>query len=320
MQEIDKLPQEQNKIEVNMNTGVNSVSSNENKTENQQNIEVVEDDESTFGEGAVDKKESVFQRFCEIVKEPVFIFTCISITSLLFISTAIIFWGTDYCTNVLHGDHKTVLEGFVLVSISGPVLGIIVGGAIVQKYAGGYEGKNSIMFALLFALLAFASALPFRYMETAESFSICLWGVLFFGGCVIPNLQGIMISSLKNDLRAAGNSVSNILQNLLGFLPAPVVYGFIYEKTKKSDPKAAMTFVLYYSIVGITFGGIAMYYRNFKKNTENLVSEEIQFEQNDNKNEKKFNFEKVNKHKESNEVNISIENKVEEHLPSNENK
>lgn len=150
---------------------------------------------------------------------------------------------------------------FVIVCVTGPVSGIIVGGAIVQKYAGGYEGKHSITFSLIFALSAFASSLPINAATSIVQYGICLWAVLFFGGAVIPNVQGIMISSLDNELRAAGNSVSNILQNLLGFLPAPFVYGIIFQSTKDTNPKCAMMITLMYSLVGVGFISAAMYYR-----------------------------------------------------------
>ena len=260
---------------------------NENPIESNRSTEQ-EDNESVFEKGIYEKKESVFQKFCFIIKEKVFLFTCISITTLLFISTAIIFWAPDYALNVLKGDHNLVLTGFVVIALSGPVLGIIIGGAIVQKFAGGYEGKNSIVISLIFACLAFTCSLPFHTINQVEYFGLCLWGVLFFGGCVIPNLQGIMISSLKNEYRAAGNSVSNILQNAIGFLPAPVIYGFIFERTKNSDPKAAMQITLSYSLIGILLIVLALYYRNFKYG--NFIDEvEINFEQKDERNEHKFN-------------------------------
>lgn len=151
---------------------------------------------------------------------------------------------------------------FVVVCITGPVLGIIAGGAIVQKFAGGYEGKHSITISLIFALCAFASSLPINVATTIEEYGACLWAVLFFGGAVIPNVQGIMISSLDNQLRAAGNSVSNILQNLLGFLPAPFVYGIIFQNTKDTNPRCAMMVTLMYSLVGVGFIAAAMYYRS----------------------------------------------------------
>lgn len=160
---------------------------------------------------------------------------------------------------------------FVVVCITGPVLGIIIGGSIVSRFAGGYEGKHSYTFSFIFSLCAVASALPIRFIDSLFGFGFCLWSVLFFGGAVIPNVQGIMISSLDNDLRAAGNSVSNILQNLFGFLPSPLIYGIIYDRTKNTDPKCAMTVTLLYSLVGVGFFSFGMYYRmkTWKQNSIN---------------------------------------------------
>lgn len=191
----------------------------------------------------------------------------IGTTTLLFISTAIIFWVPNYGENVLKANHDQVLAVFVIVSISGPVLGIIVGGAIVDNYAGGYEGKKSSLFTLFFAVMAVLCSLPVKMISNIYMFGLCLWGVLFFGGAVIPNAQGIMISSLKPELRAVGNSISVVLQCLLGFIPAPFVYGVIYNYSKSYDQKLAIALVLWYSIVGVLFYVVGTYYR-FKKMEE----------------------------------------------------
>lgn len=285
--------------------------SSSNQSNPNENLNENNEEESFFEEGIVEHKDSLLKKFFEIIKEKVYLTTCLSITTLLFISTAIIFWAPDFGLVILKADHDVVLGGFVIVSLSGPVLGIIIGGSLVQKYAGGYEGKHSITFSVAFAFLAFTCCLPFRFITTIYQFFTCLWAVLFFGGCVIPILQGIMISSLKNDLRASGNSVSNILQNALGFLPAPLVYGFIYERTKNSDPYAAMSITLYYSFVGIFFALLAMYYRNY---SSKMKSDEINFHIVNNESPI-INLSKIinadQRGKESKEVEISIDVKDE---------
>lgn len=147
---------------------------------------------------------------------------------------------------------------FIVVSISGPLLGIIIGGLIVQKFAGGYEGKNALLYCFVFSICAFACTIPTRFADNIYAFGAILWGTMFFGGAVIPNLQGAMISSLRKQLRAPGNSISNIFQCLLGFLPAPFVYGIIYEHTENYDNKIAMNVILSYSIVGVIFIFVSM--------------------------------------------------------------
>lgn len=216
----------------------------------------------------------------------------------MFISTAITYWASDYAISVLKGDHDLVLEVFVLVCVTGPVLGIILGGAIVQKFAGGYEGKHSIHFCIAFAIGAVIFAIPIRLFDGTAVFGVCLWAILLFGGAIIPNVQGIMISSLKNNQKAAGNSVSNILQNLIGFLPAPFIYGFIYERTKDTDPKLAMCLTLFYSAVGVLFLILGMYYRNYKSGFKEEGAEEQVIE-----------FQQVPKNQVENPVKLEVVNK-----------
>ncbi len=220
-----------------------------------------EDDVSLFGELEAELIKSKFNNICLILKNPVYTFTCIGITTLLFISTAVIFWASDYCTNVLGQDPQLVLITFVVICLTGPVLGIILGGVIVQKFAGGYEGKHAGLFCVIFALFAILCAFPVKWVTGIYLFGVLLWAILFFGGAIIPNAQGIMISSLDNELRASGNSISNIFQNAIGFLPAPSVYGLIYNNTKHSDPSLAMSIVLMYSLVGLVFLVISLIFR-----------------------------------------------------------
>lgn len=104
---------------------------------------------------------------------------------------------------------------------------------------------------------------------------------MFFGGAVIPNIQGIMISSLNPDLRAAGNSISNIMQNLLGFLPAPFIYGVIYKFSKDYDKKLAFTCTLYYAFVGVIFITLSLYvrFKKFSEDDRNHLHSEINITQ-----------------------------------------
>lgn len=85
-----------------------------------------------------------------------------------------------------------------------------------------------------------------------------------------------MISSLSPENRAAGNSISNILQNLIGFLPAPFVYGMIFESTKKTDPKLAMGITLWYSCIGIVFIVISAFFRYRKYREKVLIKSNIE--------------------------------------------
>lgn len=238
-------------------------------------VDLLTEEVSIFGELNITTHDSKLKRIREIITNPVYTFSCLAISNLLFISTAIIFWTSDYFHNVLHANSNQILGIFVFISLTGPILGIFFGGAVVQKYAKGYESKSSIVYCLIFSVSGFLSSIPVGFIDNIWTFSICLWSILFFGGAVIPNIQGIMISSLTPDLRASGNSISNTIQNLLGFLPAPIVYGLIYDKTKSINPKIAMVSVLFYSVVGMICIVLVMYYRY--KNWEEYLMRQALF-------------------------------------------
>ncbi len=41
----------------------------------------------------------------------------------------------------------------------------------------------------------------------------------------MPAVMGLMISSVPKKLRAFANSTASLFHNLLGYLPAPFIYG-----------------------------------------------------------------------------------------------
>lgn len=164
-------------------------------------------------------------------------------------------------------DETVVFIAFVVSCVTAPTFGIIIGGYIVHK-CGGYEGRKSLLICTLYGLCAFLTGIPIVFCNGILSFALFLWLFLFFGGSIVPNLTGIILSSLPNNLRAAGNSVTLFITTLIGFLPAPIVYGTIYEATKFTNAKRlAYGLIINYSVIAlilITIGTIIRE-REFKK-------------------------------------------------------
>ena len=44
----------------------------------------------------------------------------------------------------------------------------------------------------------------------------------------MPVLTGILLNMVPPSLRTLANSIANLVYNLLGYLPAPFVYGIVY--------------------------------------------------------------------------------------------
>ena len=95
-------------------------------------------------------------------------------------------------------------------------------------------------------------ALPVPFLEF-YAVGPLLWLVLFFGGFIVPPLTGIMINSVPPKQKTSANSISNLLQNLLGYLPAPGLYGLVAEMTGGSKSKWPMGMLMYSTIFTVIF-------------------------------------------------------------------
>lgn len=115
-------------------------------------------------------------------------------------------------------------------------------------------------------MLAAAFSIPAPLVNNLWLYTLFLWLVLFFGGAIVAPLTGIIITSLPQSLGGYANSITNFFCTLLGYLPAPFVYGWI--KTYYSS-KLAMEISMWYSFLGIFFliFAIIFRYKNYSKNT-----------------------------------------------------
>jgi len=94
-----------------------------------------------------------------------------------------------------------------VVILTGPILGVIIGGLIINRF-GGYTSPSAIKIVLIYGLLASLFGIPFPLLNNFYLSVSLLWLMLFFGGCLIPSLMGIMISSVPKYLRSFANSTA----------------------------------------------------------------------------------------------------------------
>jgi MFS family permease len=180
----------------------------------------------------------------------VYIYTMLAISSLYFVITGIQFWISDYLRTVLGQEKDKVFMSFALISITGPTSGVVIGGTILDRL-GGYTGKSALDFCLICGTLASLSALPVPFLNHFMTICVLLWLVMFFGGALMPAVIGIMLSSIPKRMRAMGYSAAQIVQNFLGYVPAPVVYGFVVEMTGGEDSRYGMVLLMSWSSLGV---------------------------------------------------------------------
>ena len=67
----------------------------------------------------------------------------LALSGLFYITTGIQYWVSKYMINELQQSKTTVFIAFGIISITGPVLGIVIGGNITA-YLGGARSKRAL--------------------------------------------------------------------------------------------------------------------------------------------------------------------------------
>lgn len=200
-------------------------------------------------------------------------FNVLGISILFFIITAVQFWVTDYLKNVLKIDERTVSISFMTTCITAPTFGIILGGYLATKLKSN-DSMLSLSSCVVLAVFALTFSIPIPFIQDIYSFSVLLWLILFCGAAIMPILTGIIISSVPYNLRANGNSLSNFFANLIGYLPAPFIYGIISKNYKEKYPKLALSVTLFSSSIGIIFLLLSCYFKSKYYKEQELLKDD----------------------------------------------
>ena len=76
--------------------------------------------------------------------------------------------------------------------MTGPVLGIVVGG-YVSSCIGGIHSKTMLFVAICVAVACLASAAPIPFLSFFPVVASLVWFLLFFGGSLLPYMTGVML-------------------------------------------------------------------------------------------------------------------------------
>jgi len=132
-----------------------------------------------------------------------------------------------------------------VISVTGPILGVIIGGNITASL-GGYTAEKPMRVCMFFAVLCFCCSAPICFLNDFAPVAVLLWFLLFFGGAILPAMTGIMLSCVEQSQKTTANSIANLCYNLGGFMPGPFIYGLILDAykgdTNKTDPKIGVNY------------------------------------------------------------------------------
>lgn len=94
---------------------------------------------SVFGSSS---KESFCTKMKKVCTNKIFLSLMFALTGLFYVVTGIQYWLPDYIQNVLDIEPHTATLYFVVVSLSAPIGGVIVGGIVTTAY-GGYNDPKA---------------------------------------------------------------------------------------------------------------------------------------------------------------------------------
>ena len=207
-----------------------------------------------------------------IFSEPLFICCVLILSVLFFIVTCVQYWTSDYMLIALGiEDEMKRLYAFSIVCLTSPTCGLLLGGYIVDKL-GGYSKKSALIFCLIVSLISIIPGIPLPLVDSIFLYALFLWLLLFFGASTLPTMTGLSIACLPKSVQGSGNSFVIFFYNLVGYLPAPFVYGFLKDLfDDKNDPqkgsRVAQKATIWVFFSACIIIGIAIIFR-FKKDKE----------------------------------------------------
>ena len=217
------------------------------------------------------KKNNNQNIIINLISNPTFMIYVLARASLVFPLTIIQTWIIDYLENALKiTDKKIRLISTGIITSTGPTLGILMGGFLLQK-VGGYENKKASLIAVILFSFSFIGCIFFPFCNNIITLSISLWIGFFFGSSLFPILIGIILSCNKNEFKASANSMTTFISNVIGHMPAPYIYGVINNKYGKDYPKFAMkctVFSMFFCLIFLIFGMVFKYSVNDDQDNE----------------------------------------------------
>ena len=104
-------------------------------------------------------------------------------------------------------------------------------GGVAFSRIGGFESPKAFPVAVIVMTLGSLVGFPLPFVTSITLQFIMLWIQFFCGGFCMPALMAILINSVPQSAQTTASSFATFTYNLLGYLPAPYVYGLVYDLT-----------------------------------------------------------------------------------------
>jgi len=217
-----------------------------------------------FENGEMKVKTKAQGSMLEIVKKPVYCLSAFVKANCLFCFQVIHLNITSYVIDDLKMPEEEKLTRFVPfysgASVFGPFVGGMVGGFLVSL-VGGYENKRSAFFLAGFAVITLLSSFIVIYSDSAIFLCGGLFLFFFFASALLPIIGGYIVNSIPREHKGAGSSLNLLITNLLGNLPGPILYGFLKDSFKDTNPRLPWKIIIHMFTFGFLCSLGSAYFR-----------------------------------------------------------
>ena len=227
------------------------------------------------------KNLAFFKKFKIVLFNPCFIFSSLTRSCLYFNFQIIHVYLKKYTFEVLNYNNEiTFFYYYSLTTIIAPSLGSLIGGTICNKFLGGYESKKSVYIIILFGTIAVYFISLIRISDNFNNLIYYIFGYFFSVSAFLPTISGYIINSLNKELKGFGSSFDNLITNIIGKLPAPIIYGLLNDKYKIKKPGYSWNRSLMIYYLCIIFIYLACFFKwklnnkNKKKNNKEGIIEQ----------------------------------------------
>ncbi|MFZ5941017.1 MAG: MFS transporter [Bacteroidota bacterium] len=208
-------------------------------------------------------KQKVMQKMSgrDIIREfttkPALLLTYLGITATVFVTTSLLTWLPTYFNrvqNLTEAQAGTKASLVMLLAIVGAPLG----GFIADKWRR-REIRSSLFYpAIATTLSAVFVLLSFVFLTgTIQYVALLMLGISVTS--FIPGASAVTQELIHPGLRATSYAIAVIIQNLLGASTAPIVIGYISDKTNIQTAMALLPIPLV--LASLFFFGASMYYK-----------------------------------------------------------
>ncbi|ETV97738.1 hypothetical protein H310_09104 [Aphanomyces invadans] len=174
-----------------------------------------------------------------LLRTPVFTSVVLGLSALFFVVTGVQYWTTLFLTTNTTDSAYTIHLNYLIVSGTGPILGVFFGGKLVD-YFGGYTGARqeakALKICMIMGFLGVLASLPISFLSNTYLIAILLWIMLFCGASLLPSCSGIVISCAPKHLRPLASSVANTSYNFLGYAASNYIPGLVMDFILSNTP------------------------------------------------------------------------------------